>query len=333
MASPTPNKGYTYPLHGGAVNAWDTPLNTNFDQIDMNVGGVYPMALLSTASGVTYGSTNATFSSTVATLTLPSANAQNLAYYFTGTKTQNVSLVFPGDVGGLYNIWNNSTDAFNLTALTTVAGSSGVVIPSGYRMLVASDQTNLKQADNYLNSIIGTSGTKLTYADGANTYSGNSSYTGNNSHSGTELFTGAVTFSSAFSAVSVIGSVVATSATQETATSSNTVVTPLVQVNHPSALKAWASVTCSTVNGAQTIASGYKINSVSRSTIGTWTVTMTVTFSSSHYPISLGAFSGGFAPSLDVTSQSTNSFTCRCLNGSGALADPTKLYIMCAGDQ
>lgn len=330
MASPTPNKGYTYPAHGGAVNSWDTPLNTNFDQIDLNVGGVYTFAL-STVAGVVFGSTSATFSSTVSTITLPSANAQNLSYVFTGTKTQNISLVFPGAVGGLYNIWNKSTDAFVITPVTTVAGSSGVQVPSGVNMLVSADKTNVKQADNFVNSLIGTSGTKLTYADGANTYSGNSSFTGTVNHSGVETFTGTTTFSSNLSAVRVSGSVVATSATQATGTSSNTVVTPLVQEFHRSAAHAWAVVICSTVNGAQSVPNSYRVSGDSRTAQGQHTVTLSPTMSSTNYCIIAGLFSGSFQPSWNITAQSTNTFSIEFRNNAGSLSDPTKFYFSIFG--
>lgn len=326
MVSPTPNKGYTYPAHGGAVNAWDTPLNTNFDQIDLNVGGVYPMTLISTATTVTYNSSNATFSSTVATLTLPAANAQNLTYVLSGTKTQNVSLVFPGNVGGLYDIWNNSTDAFNLTALTTVATSSGVIIPSGYRMLVASDKTNMKEADTFIQSIIGTSGTKLTYADGANTYSGNSSFTGIINHSGAETFTGSVTLSSNFSAVRIVGSVLATSASQVTGTSSNTVVTPQVQGFHESAVAAWVKFTGAT--GA--IVDSYNITSVSRSSTGFYTVTFTAAMANSNYVVSINTLDSQTLAHT-VTTQSTNSFGARVTTTGGTNTDATSVYIQVAG--
>lgn len=326
MASPTPNKGYTYPAHGGAVNAWDSPLNTNFDQIDLNVGGIYKLSLTSTSTSVVYNSTNATFSSTVSTLTLPSANAQNMTYIFSGTKALAVSLVFPGNVGGIYDIWNNSTDTFSLTALTTVAGSSGVTIPSGYKMFVAADGTNIKQADDAYLSIIGTSGTKLTYADGANTYSGNSSFTGIINHSGAETFTGSVTLSSNFSAVRITGSVLATSASQVTGTSSNTVVTPLVQGFHESAVAAWVKITGAT--GA--IVDSMNVTSVSRSSAGFYTITLTSPMSNSNYTISVHTLDTNTLTHT-TTTQSTNSFTVRVATTGGTNTDATSVYIQVAG--
>jgi len=319
MASPTPNKGYTYPAHGGAVGAWDTPLNTNFDQIDLNVGGVYGIAL-STTAGVTYGTTNAVFSSTVATLTLPAANAQNLTYVFSGTITQNTNLVFPGAVGGLYNIWNNSTSAFTLTALTSVAGSSGVVIPSGTKMLVCSDKTNMKQGDDSYTSVIGTSGTKLTYA------SGNNAFSGNNTHSGTETFTGAVTISSALSAVTLIGSVIATSATQSTGTSSNTVVSPLYQMYHLSAAKKLAKFDGATA--ALSVSQG--VSSVSNSSTGFYTVSWSTNFSTANYIPNIVVLDASPRFYM-ITAQSTDSISIRVTNISGTNVNPNQVYVSCFG--
>ncbi len=145
MASPTPNKGYTYPAHGGAVNAWDTPLNTDFDFIDLNVGGSYNITVLSSATTATYASSVATLSSTVATATLPSSLAQNMYYYVSGALTRNLTIAFPA-VGGFYAINNQTTGSFSLTANTVAVGSSGTVISQGEKAMVVSDNTNVYQA-------------------------------------------------------------------------------------------------------------------------------------------------------------------------------------------
>jgi len=53
MASPTPNLGMTYPAHGGAVNSWDTPLNTDFDTLDAVTGGTYSFSGAGGSAGST----------------------------------------------------------------------------------------------------------------------------------------------------------------------------------------------------------------------------------------------------------------------------------------
>lgn len=114
MTSPTTNKGYTYPAHGGAVNAWDSPLNTNFDQIDQNVGGTYNIIVGSTIVGANYNSSYATFSSTVIQAIPASSIAQNLFYEVSGSG--NMLIAFPA-VGGLY-VLNNLLASGTLTFQT-----------------------------------------------------------------------------------------------------------------------------------------------------------------------------------------------------------------------
>lgn len=150
MTSPTPNKGYTYPAHGGAVGAWDTPLNTNFDQIDLNVGGAYPITILTTAVGATYNTSGATISSTVATVTFPSSLAQNLYYNFTGTQTQNVTFTYPA-AGGIYVVGNNSSGAFSLTA--SVGTATTIAVTQGGQSIVVTDTAGAYAAQNAFSNI------------------------------------------------------------------------------------------------------------------------------------------------------------------------------------
>ncbi|HEY6018700.1 MAG TPA: hypothetical protein VIY48_02065 [Candidatus Paceibacterota bacterium] len=145
MTSPTPNKGYTYPAHGGAVNSWDSPLNADFDQIDLNVGGTYPITMGSSFAVATYNSSGATIPSTAGTITLPSSLAQNMNYPVTGTIAANTNLVFPS-AGGFYFVTNNSSGAFTLTAKT--GAGTGVLINQGGGNSLVNDGTNI----NYGNS-------------------------------------------------------------------------------------------------------------------------------------------------------------------------------------
>ena len=145
MASPTPNKGYTYPAHGGAVNAWDTPLNQNFDLIDLNVGGYWAATISSTIVGVTYYSSGAAASSTAATLTISTSLAANLNYEFSGTLTQNLQVVMPSE-GALYTFKNNLSGSFTMEVGTS--SSAGVIIQPGGSNVVACDGTIIYLADS-----------------------------------------------------------------------------------------------------------------------------------------------------------------------------------------
>lgn len=185
MSSPTPNKNMTYPAHGGAVNAWDLPLNADFDQLDLNLGGVYPITISSTITGVTYGSTGTTASSTASALTFPSSLAQNLYYPLTGTITQNLDLVFPA-AGQLCSINNGSSGSFAVTAYP--AGSSAVAVPitqggasclfinSGIAQLVDSNFRSLALQNNntLLGNVFGSSAAPIPLTIGAGLTPGSS---------------------------------------------------------------------------------------------------------------------------------------------------------------
>lgn len=112
MVSPTPNKGYTYPAHGGAVNAWDTPINTDIDTIDTNLGGTVSFSL---AAG---------------SVVLSASQAQNLSYTLTGLLVGNVTVTWPA-VGGFYIVDNQTTGAFTVTLLS-VGGGTTVLAPQGF---------------------------------------------------------------------------------------------------------------------------------------------------------------------------------------------------------
>ena len=154
MSSPTPNKGYTYPAHGGAVGAWDTPLNTNFDYIDLNVGGSYPITISSTATTVTYNSSGVIMSSTAASITIPTSLAENLFYNITGTITRALT-VNMSSAGGIYVFGNNSSGAFDTSVQPN--GGSGVTLKQGGQAVVVCTSTGANFADNAANNFIANS--------------------------------------------------------------------------------------------------------------------------------------------------------------------------------
>lgn len=156
MASPTTNKGYTYPAHGGAVNAWDSPLNTNFDQIDQNVGGVYNVVLGSTIAGTVFNSTYCTASSTVVTVTFASSNAQNMYYNVSGTISSTTILSFPA-VGSFYIVNNAATGAS--VRINTTASATSIAV-SGFELIV----TDGTDARGVVQSAEFASGTALIFA-------------------------------------------------------------------------------------------------------------------------------------------------------------------------
>lgn len=135
MASPTPNKGFTYPAHGGAVNAWDAPLNADFDQIDAILGNTYNIVCGSTIAGATFNSTYATVSSTVTSITFPTSISQSLYFNLSGSLTQATALVYPA-VGAFYVANNGLSVGSSLLTAKTAAGGSTPISISGRELIV-----------------------------------------------------------------------------------------------------------------------------------------------------------------------------------------------------
>jgi len=146
MASPTPNKSMTYPAHGGAVNAWDTPINADFDQLDLNLGGEYAITFYSSVvAAPTYNSTYAVAPSTGTTVTLPTSLAQNLYYNVTGTIAGDQSIVWPSGLGAILSVNNASSGAFSVT-MTPGGGGTSYAVTQGGSSILISDGTNIVAA-------------------------------------------------------------------------------------------------------------------------------------------------------------------------------------------
>lgn len=124
MASPTPNIGMTYPVRGGSVGTWDTPLDTNFDTLDLVLGGTVAVAAAGTG----------------ATLTQTQANNRRIS--ITGVLTQNYLMSFPA-IGGLWVVINNTTGSFTVTLNVTGSGVTVLAVNQGETALVSSDGTDL----------------------------------------------------------------------------------------------------------------------------------------------------------------------------------------------
>lgn len=144
MASPTTNKGYTYPAHGGAVNAWDTPLNDNFDQIDLNVGGVYPITATTTTVAVTFNTSFGTVPSTATSITPNTSIAQNMAFRISGTISSTMTMLLPA-AGGFYVIDNQTTAG--TFKVNTTSGTSAVTIAAGGNNLIYTSSVNSNSAN------------------------------------------------------------------------------------------------------------------------------------------------------------------------------------------
>lgn len=124
----------TYPAHGGAVNAWDTPLNTDFDQIDTMVGGTLPLVL----------------GSSVATVTLTAQQTWYQQFALSGVLVGATTITLLSSVsGGIYCFDNQTTGGFSVSVTTSssLAGTAQV-IPQGGHTLVRCDGTSVALADD-----------------------------------------------------------------------------------------------------------------------------------------------------------------------------------------
>lgn len=150
----TTNKGYEKQGTGDNPGAWGPPLNANFDIIDKNLGGTLSLALSSSD------------------VTLSAGQAQNLNYILTGAISTNININWPA-VGGIYNIYNNTTGSYTVTLKNTGVGAS-VVAPQGFKVTVWSNGT-----DTYVFDVV----------------PGNLSITGNLTVGGSTTFTAPISFS------------------------------------------------------------------------------------------------------------------------------------------
>ena len=160
MSNPTANKGLSWPVHGGAVDAWDTPLNTDFTVIDGAFGGVTTL----TATGV----------ATPATLT--TAQYQNLILTVTGTISHDINYIIPAGVGGQWVVRNDTSDSTGTGpwAVTFSYGGGGtsVVIGRGRSEIIYCDTTSTGLIGVYQSDIAPPDNSVGTAAiqDGAVTY-------------------------------------------------------------------------------------------------------------------------------------------------------------------
>jgi hypothetical protein len=92
------------------------------------------------------------------TLTIPdgtTAVARNMFIELTGTLTGNRDLIVPAN-RKLYFIYNNTSGGFSVTV--KVSGQTGVAVPSGQKLIVVSNGTDIVEATNF----ISTTGGNLT---------------------------------------------------------------------------------------------------------------------------------------------------------------------------
>lgn len=128
--------------------------------------------------------------------------------------------------------------------------------------------------------------------------------------------------------------VFAAQADQETSTSTTLPVNPAVQQFHPSAAKAWVKFTNNSINGAQTITASYNVSGVSRTAVGTFTVTFATAFSSANYAASVTNVANGVNNLWgQVNTVLAGSCVIAFLSSAAAAGDPPFGMAIFYGDQ
>lgn len=123
----TPNINLEEPARGDQVGTWDTPVNNNMTELDLNVGGAVSITLNNSP------------------VVLASAQYQSRLITFASTLTGSVTITFPSTFKKDYIIRHTCTgsSAFTITLQTTVAGGQVIACRPGNAFQCYNDGTNL----------------------------------------------------------------------------------------------------------------------------------------------------------------------------------------------
>lgn len=123
------NKGLEEPASGDYVNAWASPVNSNWTAIDAALGGTTSISVTGISAPTT-------------TLTLTQYRPPNIE--FTGVLGTNIAYQIPTGVGGMWSINNGTTGAFTLSI--SIAAGNSLVLNAG-RTLIISDGATVALAN------------------------------------------------------------------------------------------------------------------------------------------------------------------------------------------
>ena len=122
----TTNKAFIKPSQGSYVATWDTPINSNLNNIDTSLGGVTEVNLTDKNE-----------------YTLTLGNLRNTTIKFTGTLgTLGNPLVYvrmPSGVGGVFTLINATTNATGALILAWVSGANTYVINRNNAQILYAD--------------------------------------------------------------------------------------------------------------------------------------------------------------------------------------------------
>jgi hypothetical protein len=143
--SVTTNLALNEPAYNSTSPTWDQPLNYNATILDQMFGNT---------TGV---SVNTGGSTTYTNITAPSATAagstsQAMRFNLTGALAANQNVLLPQSVAGMWIFTNSTTGTYTVTIGSNngsnVAAGTTAVAPQGYSILLYSDGTNVKLAND-----------------------------------------------------------------------------------------------------------------------------------------------------------------------------------------
>ncbi len=338
MASPTTNKGYTYPAHGGGVNTWDSNLNGNFEYQDLNLGGYYSITASSSITVAnTFNSTYATIASTARSITMSASLAQNLFYNLLGTLQSSLAINMPA-AGSIYVFGNSLITGSSYDVVAQPTGGSGVTIPSGGQDIIVFTSSGANYAKNVGVFVTLTAqSVAVSSALTAQTITASSAVSAQSVTASSAMISQSVTASSAVTGGLAGGSMIAVKADQGTGAapgaSITKVVPPGAQQYHPSAAKAWVRFVWT--GAVITIGNSYNVASVTRSGTGIYAVNFTTSFSNVNY-VAIGNAQrsttlGGWIITPSIVSVSQCVLVAQ--DASFVAIDPTAVYAVFFGDQ
>jgi hypothetical protein len=138
MSSLTPNKSIEKPAYNEyASNAtgWSSYINADWDVIDKAFGGTTVMVPTGVSGTVTLSTAQYQSAIIVIGATISTA----------ATLTANIIYSIPSGVGGVWNIFNNTTGAFTIT-FANAGGGATFAIPQGEKRIIYSDGTNIRES-------------------------------------------------------------------------------------------------------------------------------------------------------------------------------------------
>lgn len=120
----TTNKGLEQPASGDYVNAWASPVNQNWSEIDQALGGTTNISVTGISAPTT-------------TLTLTQYRPPNIE--FTGALGTNLTYQIPTGVGGMWSINNATTGTFSLSF--AIAAGNSLALATGRTLIISNGVT------------------------------------------------------------------------------------------------------------------------------------------------------------------------------------------------